>query len=215
MVTSATPGLIEKALGDARLRVSNGLLMPFDIDDLYTRLEEAISHTEASPASAPYEQHAVAAQAAAQRLAQERQNIVFRWVQRVSTFEAYRHRPDLSLSDVVGEMGAMLDCVIGGLEGSTTAPPPARLDELVRGHVALRLAQRVAAAEIVRELQALRAEANRALRGATNLWRLGLGDALPAQDRVAEAIDGLVVLSVEEYARQEAALAAGSGSSRG
>ncbi len=205
MVTSAAPGLIEKAVNDPSLHVTSGLLMPFDIDDLYARLEEAIHHAQATgPAGTVTVAVNPAIQAAAQTLGSERRNIVFRWVQRVSTLEAYRGRRDLTLTEVLGEMGSLLDALVEGLQGGTeTVLTPANTElggQLAR-HVALRRTQGITPAELVQEYGVLRSEINRALRGALHLWRLGLADVLLAQERVDEGIDSLIVGSLEALAR--------------
>jgi DNA-binding response OmpR family regulator len=204
MVTSATPSLIDRALGDPTLRVANGLVMPFDIDDLYARLEETINRAQSS---APLDAGGLARNpgvlAAAQIMGNEARNILFRWVQRISTLEAYRQRADLDLDGVRGEMGGILDLLTAELDqpdaAAAGAAGPGSLRTPVSRHVALRKEQGVSPADVVRECQMLRSEAIRALRGSLHLWRLSQSDAMVAQERIGEAVDQVIVLSVEEY----------------
>jgi len=209
MVTSASASLIERALANPALGISNGLLMPFDIDDLYARLEETLNRAEiTAPAESALAVESPALVALARFLTDEQRNLLFRWVQRISILEPYRQQPGLSLKQAMGEMEPLLSGMIevlgdrdvahDGLAGSTSLAP------LVATHVALRLAQGLSLADVVREFHVLRQEISRLPHSALHTWRLDLDDLLTAQEQVNTLIDDLVMRAVQAGAEPAA-----------
>lgn len=175
VVTSDTPPLVERALRDDDLGVAAGLVMPFDIETLFDAIGAAKRKGRTSD-------HTGTSTALQQRVAavlrQRCQRIITRWVQRLSTLQAFRDRPALSLQEVQGRAG---DLIAGAadalaLQASTLAIPasPAGVCiDAARDHARLRRAQGLSPADLARELVALRREIWREVRSE-------LGRDLPA-----------------------------------
>ncbi len=162
VVTSDSAALVDRALHDKSLRVSAGLGMPFDIDALYTAVaatarQGAHSAPPAALTPLPLLQRAAAA------LRHSRARVLLTWVQRLTALEEFRQRPGLTLAELQGYGGALLDLVIGALELQSTSRAAAAVTVGVRvdathDHARLRRAQGLGAGTLAREVAALRRE---------------------------------------------------------
>lgn len=167
VVTSDTPALVERALRDEDLGVAAGLAMPFDIEALFDAIGQAKRKGRTSDHS---DTSTALLQRIAEVLRQRRQRILTRWVQRLSTLQAFRERPALSLQEVQGRAGDLIDGAADALalQASALAIPasPAGVCiDAARDHARLRRAQGLSPADLAREVVALRREIWREARG--------------------------------------------------
>lgn len=166
VVTSDVPTTVERALADKSLGVAAGLVMPFDIEALYTAIAAAARQ---DGKSVPAATATPLLERAAAVIRQGRQRILMRWVQRLSAFDVFRDHPDLSLQDMRGQGEALLDGVADALalQAATLAVPSAAAGisiDAARAHARLRRAQGLNAANVAREMAALRREVWREVR---------------------------------------------------
>jgi hypothetical protein len=191
VVTSDVPALVERALNDKTLGVVAGLVMPFDIEALYSAIATAARDgRKAVPAAAPVS----LLERAAEALRQGRQRILMRWVQRLSTLEPFRRHPDLSLKELRGEGAALIDGVAEALSlmAATRAVPAAVAGvplDVARAHARLRQAQGLTATDMAREMVALRREIWREVRSALKAEAPDADEVWSLQARVLIALD--------------------------
>lgn len=191
VVTSDVPALVERALNDKTLGVVAGLVMPFDIEALYSAIATAARDgRKAVPAAAPVS----LLERAAEALRQGRQRILMRWVQRLSTLEPFRLHPDLSLKELRGEGAALIDGVAEALSlmAATRAVPAAVAGvplDVARAHARLRQAQGLTATDMAREMVALRREIWREVRSALKAEAPDADEVWSLQARVLIALD--------------------------
>ncbi len=165
VVTSDSAALVDRAMNDRSLRVSAGLGMPFDIDALYTAVADAARHgAHAAPPAALVALVALPLlQRAATLLRHSRARVLLTWAQRLTTLEDFRQRPDLTLAELQGHGGALVDLVIGALELQSTSRAAAAVTvgvrvDATRDHARLRRLQGLGAGTLAREVAALRRE---------------------------------------------------------
>src|SRR5438067_13655085 len=143
VVTSDAPELVERALAAPELGIAAGLVMPFDIEALYTAIATAKRHGRtAVPAGPPI----LLLQRAADTMRQGRGRMLLRWVQRISALDAFRRRPNLSLAELQGQGEQLIDGVADALalQAATRAVTPAAAGvclEAAHEHARLRRAQ--------------------------------------------------------------------------
>lgn len=191
VVTSDTPPLVERALSDGQLGVTAGLVMPFDIDALYAAIGVAARDGRSvapSVASVPLLQRGAAI------IRQRHQRILIRWVQRLSALDVFRNNPELSLADLQGWGGDILDGVAEALslQATTRAVPAAAAGVCISAahkHANLRRAQGVRPADIAREMVALRRETWREIRGEIARDAPPLDDVFRLLSRLHLALD--------------------------
>jgi DNA-binding response OmpR family regulator len=169
VVTSDVPVLVDRALADPELGVAAGLVMPFDIEALYAAIATAARHgRKGVPVSPPI----LLLQRAADTVRQGRERILLRWVQRISALDAFHRRPDLSLAEMQGRGEELIDGVADALalQAATHAVPTTAAGVCLataREHARLRRAQGLQAADVAREMVALRREVWREVRDTT------------------------------------------------
>lgn len=191
VVTSDVPSLVERALTDKRLGVVAGLVMPFDIEALYSAIGAAEHDGRgAVPATAAIS----LLERAAAVLRQGRARILMRWVQRLSTIEPFRLHPDLSLEELQGQGAALIEGVAEALAlmAATRAAPAVIAGvplDAVREHARLRRAQAVTATDLAREMVALRREIWREVRTALKAEAPNADEVWSLQARVLIALD--------------------------
>ncbi len=191
VVTSDVPALVERALNDKALGVVAGLVMPFDIEALYSAIAMAARDgRKAVPATAPVS----LLERAAEALRQGRPRILMRWVQRLSTLEPFRLHPDLSLESLRGEGAALIDGVAEALAlmAATRAVPAAVAGvplDVARAHARLRQTQGLTATDVAREMVALRREIWREVRTALKAEAPDADEVWSLQARVLIALD--------------------------
>jgi DNA-binding response OmpR family regulator len=190
VVTSDAPALVERALTDARLGVVAGLVMPFDIEALYAAITTAERDGRKVAPAAPVS----LLERTAEALRQGRGRVLVRWVQRLSTLDAFRRRPDLSLEELQGRGGDLIDGVAEALAllAATRAVPAAVAGvplDAAREHARLRRAQGLTATDLVRETVALRREIWREVRGAFKAETPPADEVWRLQGRVLLALD--------------------------
>jgi len=162
VVTSDSAALVDRAMNDTSLRVSAGLGMPFDIDALYTAVAAAARHgAHAAPPAILVALPLL--QRAATLLRHSRARVLLTWAQRLTTLEDFRQRPGLTLAELQGHGGALVDLVIGALELQSTSRAAAAVTvgvrvDATRGHARLRRLQGLGAGTLAREVAALRRE---------------------------------------------------------
>jgi len=162
VVTSDSAALVDRALNDKSLRVSAGLGMPFDIDALYTAVADAArrgAHAAPPAVLLPL----LLLQRAATALRHSRARVLLTWVQLLTTLDEFRQRPSLTLAEVQGHGGALLDLVIGALELQSTSRTATAVTVGVRvdaahDHARLRREQGLGVGTLAREVAALRRE---------------------------------------------------------
>jgi len=191
VVTSDSPVLVDRALRDQTLRVAAGLVMPFDIEALYTAIAAAL-HGQVSrvvPTNAFLER-------AAATLRRDRARILLRWVQRLSALEVFRRQPDLPLAALQGQGMALLDGIAAALALQSSSSSSLTVaaatvgsgGEAARAHARLRRAQGAGASDLARETAALRREAWRAVRADADDGP-SLGDVWDVLRRIDAAVD--------------------------
>ena len=162
VVTSDAPDLVERALRDPDLAVAAGLVMPFDIEALYSAIGAA-ARRDAPPttAAAPAVSTVLLRQTAA-ALRRDRTRVLVRWVQRLSAFHAFQQRPDLSLAELRGEGRELLDGIAAALDLPMSSADAATALSLrtsaAHAHAFLRRAQGIGVGDLAREFTALRRE---------------------------------------------------------
>jgi len=171
VVTSDAAGLVDRALREQALGVSAGLVMPFDIEALYAAI--AAASQRGRPAQVVRVNPLL--DRVALLLRRDRQRILLRWVQRLSTFNVFRRQPDLSLAALQGQGPALLDGIAAALELQSSSRDVAALTvgggaEAAHAHARLRHAQGAHVADLAREVSALRRE----------IWRVAHGEAVAA-----------------------------------
>ena len=166
VVTSDSPALVERALRDRDLDIAGGLVMPFDIEELYSAISSAMRRESRR---APVDVPMPLLQRAADVLRRDHQRVLLRWVQRLSALPAFQRRPELTLPSLQGEGQGLLEGVIEALElqahshASLAAGAGVRSD-LARAHARARRSQGFTAGDLAREMAALRREIARGLR---------------------------------------------------
>jgi DNA-binding response OmpR family regulator len=171
VVTSDAAALVDRALREQTLGVAAGLVMPFDIEVLYAAI--AAAGQRGQPAQA------VSVNPLLDRVAlllrRDRQRILLRWIQRLSTFDVFRRQPDLSLAALQGQGSALLDGIAAALEVQSSSRDVAAMTvgggaDAAHAHARLRHAQGARAADLAREVAALRRE----------IWLVAHGEAATA-----------------------------------
>ncbi len=162
VVTSDSAALVDRAMNDRSLRVSAGLGMPFDIDALYTAVATAARHDAHTAPPAPLVALPLL-QRAATLLRHSRARVLLNWAQRLTTLEDFRRHPNLTLAELQGHGGALVDLVIGALELQSTSRAAAAVTvgvrvDATRDHARLRRLQGLGAGTLAREVAALRRE---------------------------------------------------------
>jgi DNA-binding response OmpR family regulator len=213
MVTSASTSLLKRAVDDASLAVSSGLLIPFDIDDLYERLKETINHARAPTAGDNLSETLCEAHGQlAQALRQQHRAILFRWVQRAATLPVFQRHPSLTLEEMMGEMGAVLDTVstrLGQSRHSLSSQSPTDESSCsTRRHAMARQALDARPGDLVREFQLLRMEISHSVVHLPTIGRVERKDLLMAQICLDETLDHLLAQCIDAFdqarAEQEA-----------
>ncbi len=204
MVTSASTVLLKRALDDTSLGVSSGLLIPFEVDDLYTCLDETINHTQgARAAEEGPDIHDVAYRRLAHGLRRQHRTILFRWVQRAGNLAIFQRHASLDLEEMAGEIGRILEAAIAQLEqlGNEHAPqsPGAETSRDAERHGRARRALGERPGELVHEFLILRMELTRALGSQVSLGRMDATDVLAAQACLDETLDHLLIACIEGY----------------
>ncbi len=171
VVTSDAAVLVDRALREQALGVSAALVMPFDIEALYAAI--AAASQRGRPAQIVRVNPLL--DRVALLLRRDRQRILLRWVQRLSTFEVFRRQPDLSLAALQGQGPALLDSIATALELQSSSRDVAALTvgggaDAAHAHARLRHAQGTHVADLAREVAALRRE----------IWRIAHGEAAAA-----------------------------------
>ncbi len=171
VVTSDAAALVDRALRERALGVSAGLVMPFDIEALYAAI--AAASQRGRPAQVARVNPLL--DRVALLLRRDRQRILLRWVQRLSTFEVFRRQPDLSLVALQGQGPALLDGIAAALELQSSSRDVAALTvgggaDAAHAHARLRHTQGAQVADLAREVAALRRE----------IWRVAHGEAVAA-----------------------------------
>ena len=169
VVTSDAAALVDRALREQSLGVSAGLVMPFDIEALYAAIAAASQRgrpTQIIRVNPLLDRVALL-------LRRDRQRILLRWVQRLSTFDVFRRQPDLSLAALQGQGSALLDGIAAALELQSSSRDAAALTvgggaEAAHAHARLRHAQGAHSTDLAREVSALRRE----------IWRVAHGEAV-------------------------------------
>lgn len=191
VVTSDSPEQVDRALRDKALAVSAGLVMPFDIDALYSAIATAAS---SGSARAPATIAVPLLQRAAVIMRDTRQSVLMRWVQRISTLDAFRRHPDLSLQELQGQAGALLDGIVDALElqGASRAVEATTAGirpDASRDHARLRRCQGAGSADLAREIAMLRREIWREINPGLEKNRPSLEDWWVLQQRLHMALD--------------------------
>lgn len=166
VVTSGAPALIDRALGDVDLRVSAGVMMPFEIDALYSAVAAAAGRSVATVLAT---ESNPTAHAAAVALRDGRTRVLFAWGQRLSALDAFRMHPDLTLAELQGHGGEVLDFIADTLDrgevihAATAAAMGVYTSEAARNHGCTRRDQGIPMPYLAREIAALRHETWRAV----------------------------------------------------
>jgi DNA-binding response OmpR family regulator len=189
VVTSDAPALVERALHDPELGIAAGLVMPFDIEALYTAIATAErSGRKATPVDPPI----FLLQRVADTVREVRGRILLRWVQSISALDAFRRRPELSLAELRGRGEELIDGVADALalQAATHALPTATAGlclEAVREH----------APDVAREMAALRREVWREARGTIAQAPPPLEEVWELQGRLHLALDEALFAMLE------------------
>lgn len=191
VVTSDSPAPVDTALRDTSLGVSAGLVMPFDIDALYNAIATA---ARGGSAAAPATLSIPLLRRAATIMRDLHQRLLMRWVQRISTLEAFRRRPDLTLRELQGQGDALLDGIVDALElqGSSRAVEATTAGihlDAARDHARLRRAQGAGSGDLAREIAMLRREIWREINPAMKKDALPLDDIWTLQRCLHMALD--------------------------
>lgn len=191
VVTSDSAQPVDRALRDSTLSVTAGLVMPFDIDALYHAIASAAGNGGASvaaPVAVPLLPRA------AGLIRDARQRILSQWVQRISMLDAFRRRRELSLEQLYGQAGALLDGIADALdvqgpsrdvEATTVGVRP----DAAREHARQRREQGSGSADLAREIAVLRREIWRELHAALDKHPPSLEDWWTLQRRLHMALD--------------------------
>ncbi len=198
VVTSGSPALIDAALADAHLQVSAGLMMPFEIDALYGAVAAAAGRSTSAPTSPKFN---AAAHAAAVALQEGRTRTLFAWVQRVSALDAFRMRPDLTLVELQGHGGGVLDRIAETLDRDEATRAALTVDA-AGDHGRMRQAQGVPMAWLAKEIAALRHETWRAVYNAVAPLSPPLVELWETLRRLDAALDEALQAMLESWDEQ-------------
>lgn len=201
VVTSDSPAPVDRALRDTALGVTAGLVMPFDLDALYSAISTA---ARSGPATAPVAVAAPFLPRAAAVIHDARQRILLRWVQRVSTLDAFRRHPEMSLSEVQGRVGDLVDGVVDALEAqgasrATEASTVGIRADAAREHARLRRAQRLSASDLVRETAMLRRELWREINPVMKKDLPPIDDVWALERRLHMALDETLCIMLDTW----------------
>jgi len=199
VVTSGSSALIDTALADAYLRVSAGLMMPFEIDALYAAVAAAAGHVEASPAPT---RSNPASRAGVVALREGRTRILLAWVQRLSALDAFKMYPDLLPAEVQGQGPVLLDLIVETLDRGEAAPLLG-VSDAARVHGRTRRRQGMPASCLAQEIAALRHETWRAVYGVVAPLSPPLADLWETLRRLDATLDDALGAMLDAWAKQE------------
>jgi hypothetical protein len=125
------------------------------------------------------------------------QDLLFRWVQRVSRFAPYLQRPETSLQQIMDHVPQVLQhlCQLS----LQPVEPPAGAVDAATGHALERKRLGVPARMILKEYQVLRNEIWIALRNWQPPRTLTAGDVFLLEERINFAMDEIIALTLDSY----------------
>jgi len=201
VVTSDSPALVERAMSDCAVGVSAGLVMPFDIEALFAAIRRA---ARGGRASAEVDSAASVMQIAAEAIRGGRRPILVRWIQRLSTLNSFRERPNLSLEELKGRGEALIDGVADAMSlcASSRVVPAASAGisaQDAREHARLRRAQGIGQADVAREMASLKGEIWREVSAAVGTDPPALQDVWVLLGRFQLALDESLFVMLDSY----------------